>query len=165
MKVFRDSKDREWKLELTIGSVKRVNGALNVNLLDMDTVADTDGGGAPVLQRLGLDVIFLCDVIYALVSPQADEQSVSDVEFGESLGGDVIMRAQKALYEELVLFFQGLGRSDLATAIAKQLEIIRLAVRKVDEEIQKIDLSKKVAETVGKQFTNLRESSGLTPTP
>ena len=111
MKTFTDTAGRTWTIALTIDAAKRVKGLLDVNLLELEA------GDPPLLTKLGTDVILLCDVIFALVKPQADQQGVTDEQFGAALGGEAILAAQTALYEELVHFFRGLGRNDLAKAV------------------------------------------------
>lgn len=157
MKTFTDSGGRVWTISLTIGSVKRVKDLIKIDLLALDQ------GKPPLLTRLGLDVVLLCDVVFALIKPQADEQEVTDVQFGEALGGDVILAAQDAFYEELISFFRGLGRKDLAKAVAAQHRIVTLAVEKIGEKIDDFDVEKMVEATFGKVFMNSPESLGSTP--
>ena len=80
MKTFTDSAGRTWTVSLTIDAAKRVKGLLDVNLLELEA------GDPPLLTKLGTDVILLCDVIFALVKPQADAAGVSDEQFGAALG-------------------------------------------------------------------------------
>ena len=95
--------------------------------------------------------------------PQADERQVSDEEFGESLEGEVIFQAQAAFYEELVTFFQGLRRGDLAKALTAQLRMITLAVAKVEGVLDGLDLEAELAKTLGKLSTSSPEPSDSSP--
>ena len=105
--------------------------------------------------------MLLVDMIYVLIQPEADERGVSDEQFGSSLGGESIMDAQDAFYEELILFFHGLRRGDLVTALKKQKTLIQKAIQEVDLKIQKIDLDELVQKAFasGKPSTNLPELS------
>lgn len=85
-------------------------------------------------------MILLCDVIFALVKPQADAAGVSDQEFAAALGGDVVLAAQTAFYGELVDFFRKLGRTDLAKAVDAQRRMIDLAVARIETRIDRLDL-------------------------
>jgi hypothetical protein len=125
MKAFTDNASRTWSLSMTIDSVKRVRDLLGVNLVE------PEAGDPPLLTRLGTDEILLCDVVYCLIKPQADKLGVSDEDFGRSLGGDVILAAQTALYEELADFFQKRGRTDRAKAVTAQKEMIDLAIERL----------------------------------
>ena len=129
MKTFSDNAGRTWQFALTIDSAKRVKHLLNVNLLELQE------GDPPLLTRLGTDVILLCDIIYALIKPQADQLQVTDQQFGAALGGDVILAAQKAVYEELINFFQSLARTDMARAIQAQQRLIEAAIRHVESGV------------------------------
>ena len=157
MKTFTDTAGRTWTLSLTIDAAKRVKGLLDVNLLELEA------GDPPLLTRIGTDVILLCDVIFALVKPQADANGVTDEQFAAALGGETILAAQTALYEELVGFFRGLGRSDLAKAVDAQRRMIDLAVRKIETRIDKLDLEAAIETTLGESSTSSPESSASIP--
>lgn len=157
MKTFTDTAGRTWTLSLTIDAAKRVKGLLDVNLLELEA------GDPPLLTKIGTDVILLCDVIFALVKPQADANGVTDEQFAAALGGETILAAQTALYEELVGFFRGLGRSDLAKAVDAQRRMIDLAVRKIETRIDKLDLEAAIETTLGESSTNSPESSASIP--
>jgi hypothetical protein len=157
MKTFTDSAGRTWTLALTIDAAKRVKSLLDVNLLELEA------GDPPLLTRLGTDVILLCDVIFALVKPQADAAGVSDQEFAAALGGDVVLAAQTAFYEELVDFFRKLGRGDLAKAVDAQRRMIDLAVARIETRLGKLDLEAAVETTLGEPSTSSPPSSASTP--
>lgn len=163
MRTFTDSAGRTWTLALTIDAAKRARDLLKVNLLELEA------GSPPLLTRLGTDVILLCDVIYALVKPQADAAGVTDAQFGAALGGEVILAAQTAFYEELVDFFRKLGRSDLAKAVAAQRKMIDLAVQRIETRIDRLDLAAVVEtsleSTRGEPSTSLPASPAAPPAP
>jgi arsenate reductase-like glutaredoxin family protein len=118
---------------MNLGAVKRLKGLLNVDLLALAE------GDPPLLTRLAMDVILLCDVIFALVKPQADELGVTDEQFAAALGGDAILSAQKAFYEEMADFFLKLGRDDLAKALTAQQALIGAAVAETNRRLSLID--------------------------
>jgi len=164
MKTFTDTAGRTWTLALTIDAAKRVKSLLDVNLLELDLPAGKAGAGdPPLLTRLGTDVILLCDVIFALVKPQADAAGVSDQEFAAALGGDVVLAAQTAFYGELVDFFRKLGRGDLAKAVDAQRRMIDLAVARIETRIDKLDLEAAIETTLGEPSTSSPPSSESTP--
>lgn len=174
MKKFTDSAGREWEIVLTIGSVKRVRELMSVDLLAIEHPIDrTKEDDLALLAELGTDIILLCDVIYVLVKPQADELKVSDEQFGASLGGEVILAAQEAFYDELVLFSRGRHRGDLVEAIGVQQKLIEAGRVEVESAIVKVGAKavSKVAETIGakaeemlgKMSGNSPESAASTP--
>ncbi|HOD83737.1 MAG: hypothetical protein BWX88_05107 [Planctomycetes bacterium ADurb.Bin126] len=111
MKTFTDNANRTWTVSITVDSIKRVKGLLAVNLLD--------AVGGDLLEKLVGDPVLLCDVVYALCKPQADQAGVGDEDFGRSMAGDAIERATTALLEDLVDFFPGQRRKLLAKALDK----------------------------------------------
>ena len=148
MKVFTDATERQWEITLTIGSAKRVKNLLGIDLLQPES------GDPPLLTRLGSDEMLLCDIIYCLVKPQADAAGVTDEQFGELLGGETILAAQTALYEELIDFFQQRGRGDRGRAVAAQKQMIELAVRNADQQIADLDIQAELSKASGSLSTS-----------
>jgi hypothetical protein len=148
MKTFTDNAGKVWTLVLTIDSAKRVKSLLGINLLE------PEAGEPPLLTRLGTDEILLCDVLYCLIKPQADALGVTDEMFGQALGGDVILAAQNAFYDELVDFFQKRGRTDRAKAAQPQQKMINLAIERITNNLAKIDPVQKTAEIFGQVSTS-----------
>lgn len=163
MKTFTDTKGRCWRIDMTISAVKRVKGALEVDLLRMDQ------GDPPLLTVLGTDVEVLCDIIFCLVMPQAEELGVSDVQFGEAMGGETMFQAQVAFYEELADFFRGLGRVDTARALQMQQEMMSQAVKRVEAALSQFDAEKALDNAFkkipGALSMSLPVSSESTPVP
>ncbi|MFO7959002.1 MAG: hypothetical protein R6X33_18100 [Candidatus Brocadiia bacterium] len=151
MQTFTDNEGRTWTLKLTLGSAERVKALVGVDLLEPCLPGDTREGDAtdpPLLTRLGTEVALLCDVIFALIKPEADERGVTDEGWAEAMGGDAILEAQKAFYEELVGFFQMLGRRDVVKAAATQQRMIELVIRANEERIDAVDPETEVARLV-----------------
>ncbi|HBR19450.1 MAG: hypothetical protein A2Y13_04300 [Planctomycetes bacterium GWC2_45_44] len=143
MKAFTDNAGKTWSVAMTIDSVKRVRDLLGVNLVE------PEAGEPPLLTRLGTDEILLCDVVYCLIKPQADALGVTDVDFGRALGGDAILAAQTALYEELVDFFQKRGRPDRARAVAAQKTMIEMAIENVRMKLDAMNPQAELARILG----------------
>ncbi len=98
MKTFADNADRTWNVSINVAAVKRVRDLVGVDLLEI--VEGT------LIEKLIRDPILLCDIIYAVCKPQADEREppVTDEEFGRAMAGDAIEHATTALLEDLVSF-------------------------------------------------------------
>lgn len=141
MHTFNDTKGRTWEINLTIGAVKRVKQALDVDLLDplselsqpdtgdkpdlsVDLLAQTSLERMPLLTRLQADVVLLIDVIFVLVQPQAKELDVSDEQFGEALGGDAAYAAYDSFMCEWQAFFLQLRRETAAKAISRSMAMV-----------------------------------------
>ena len=135
-------------MSITIGSIKRVKGLVEVDLLKLDE------GDPPLLTMLGIDVQTLVDVIFALIKPQADAQGVSDEEWAEARGGDAILDAHTAFHEDLADFSRSLGRKDLVAAIEAQKNVIALATEAGRKMIEDKDLDELVERVYGSESTN-----------
>ena len=157
MRGFKDNAGRNWTVALTVDAIRRVRSLLNVdlcNLLD---------GAPPLLAKLELDPVLLCDVLFALVKPEADAQSVSDVEFGRAMGGECLTLAQDALFQELSDFFRQRRRMDLAKAIQKQAQLVAAAVRTAESKVEAISEEAAVATIFGSSSGNSPGSLASTP--
>jgi len=97
MRTFKDNAGRTWSIQVNVDALKRVRSLLAVDLLEV-----LEG---KLIDRLSGDPVFLCDVLYAVVKPEADAQKVSDEDFGRAMGGDALDGAIAALSGELVDFF------------------------------------------------------------
>lgn len=153
MTTFQDAEKRTWQVGLTVDSIKRVKALLQVDL------TEPLAGEPPLMTRLALDVILLCDVLFALVKPQADAAGVTDEQFGASLGGEAIIAAHDALMEAWVDFFRNLRRTHLVTAIEKQAELVRAAVAAGEKRLAALDPAAKVAAIFGEPSTSRPASS------
>jgi hypothetical protein len=154
MSSFRDSAGRLWEVDITIAAVKRVRSLAGVDLLALAE------GDPPLITRLGTDIALVCDVLYAIVKPQADQLSVSDEAFGEALGGEVISRAHDAFWEALSDFTRGHNPA-MTTAIERQLEIVRMTMERATREIEAIDPKQVVTD----ELTTPGATSGPSPAP
>jgi len=112
MKTFQDNAGRTWTVAINVGAIKRVKGLLGVNLLEI-----VEGA---LIEHLVQDPVLLCDVIYAVCKPEADEKSISDEDFGRAMAGDAIEHATTALLDELVGFLPNpRDRANLGRVLAK----------------------------------------------
>jgi hypothetical protein len=82
MRTFKDNAGRTWTVSVDCDALKRVRTLLNVNLISTEFVK--------VLEQLLSDPVLLCDVLYVVCKPEAEKQSVSDVDFGRAMAGDAI---------------------------------------------------------------------------
>ena len=96
MKTFNDNAGRTWNVEVNVVTIKRVRGLVQVNLYEV-----IEGR---LIERFIRDPVLLCDCLYAVCKPQADELGVTDEEFGRAMAGDAIEHATVALLDELVSF-------------------------------------------------------------
>ena len=96
MKAFTDNANRSWNVEINVAAIKRVRDLSEIDLLEI--IEGT------LIEKLISDPVLLCDIIYIVCKPQADERNVTDEQFGQAMAGDAIEHATTALLEELVSF-------------------------------------------------------------
>ena len=105
MRAFTDCHGRKWNVPIHAASLGQVREVLGVDLLEVFT--------GNLAGRLAEDVVLLVNILYVVCSVQADARGVSDVEFGESLGGDAIDEATVALLDALIDFLPAKKRKPL----------------------------------------------------
>lgn len=134
MASFKDSKDQQWTVGITVNTVKRVRAALNFDLLA--TVEDK-----AALMRLATDRELLVDVLFAVCEPQAKERGINGEGFAEALGGgDGLEAAATAMLEALADFFPKHRREPLHLALAKLRQVQEKAGQLATAKINAIDL-------------------------
>ena len=160
MRTFNDNAGRTWTVSITVDAIKRVEGLIKgVNLANL-----TDGD-PPLLTRLETDIVLLCDVIFALAKPQAEQLQVSDEEFGRAMGGDAIMAAHDAFWQELTDFFRQLRRTDTARAIEKQAALVKATVDAIEQRVEMLDTSAAIQAALGNLSGSSPASSASIPLP
>ena len=136
MKTFSDNAGRTWTLAINVDAVRRVRSIVNVDLLEA-----VEG---KLIEKLVGDPILLCDVIYVICKPEADQRSVSDEDFGRSMAGDAIDHATTSLLEELVDFFPKSRRALLTKALGKFRQLETKAIQLVDKQLDDPKLEENV---------------------
>lgn len=147
MKQFTDNKERSWTLSLNIASAKKVKDAVGFDLLSEDV--------GEMVGRLAVDPVMLCDVIYVMVSDQAERNSITDEDFGESMAGDAIGTATEALLDEIVDFFPPRKRVVLRMALDKMEEAEILLMSRAEDLIRN-----KTAEEIVQEVLREAEDGG-----
>lgn len=106
MKLFKDNASREWKVDLTTSTLRRVRDGLNYNLGDAAVLHQT-------IPKLLTDDLFVVEVAWWIVQPQAVALKVTEQDFVDSMSGDVIAPAAIAIQSELSGFFRNPGTRDM----------------------------------------------------
>ena len=126
MKTFKDNAGNEWTVEINVSALKRIRSLTGSDLLEVIS-------GGDLLERLMRDPILLCDILYALVKPQADQKQISDETFGAAMAGDAIDSATAALLDELVAFCP--SPRDRAN-LGRVLMVVRQAMDKARDVVE-----------------------------
>jgi len=133
MKLFKDSLQRDWTIEINVFAVKRIKAKLDIDLLDA-----TKGD---LLLSLADDPVSLCNLLWVLCEEEATKRGISDEDFGRSLAGDAIDRATTAFLEALVDFFPSGKRRILQTMLARQEKFREHASKRALETIESPQLT------------------------
>lgn len=128
MKTFTDKTGKKWTIDITIGTIKRIKGACNIDLLQLDA------GDPPLISRLLDDELLLGEVIAACISDQFGEQETADTVLA-AFDGRTVHVAADAFFGDLQDFFRARGRLDRATAIEKIRELMTEVTRSVTEQL------------------------------
>ncbi len=145
MKTFKDRNEKSWTVDINVRTVKRVKSMLEVNLLEA-----LEG---KLITKLAADPILLCDVIYVICKPEADEAKITDEQFGAAMAGDAIESATEALLAELVDFFPQAKRRALRKALEKYKKVQELAVETAVNYLDSEDVNNQI-ENALKGITN-----------
>jgi hypothetical protein len=144
MKSFTDTAGRKWLIEIHVAAVKKVRA-----LVDVDLFGLASDGFKPLAELLQ-DPVKLVDVLYVLCMKHANEQNISDEDFGSSLGGDTLQGASEAFVDELIDFFPD---PRIRTGIRKVVELGRNireeALREMEVRTKEIDLDSEVRKLTG----------------
>ena len=132
MKTFTDNAGRSWDISVTVDAVKRVRSLLDVDLME--------AAAGKLIQQLADSPVLLCDVIYCIVKPQADERNISDEEFGRAMAGDAIDQATSAFLEDLVNFFPSRKREMLQKVLVKLQNLEAIAAEVVNKRLDSPEL-------------------------
>jgi hypothetical protein len=108
--VFRDAKGRSWEVVINVCTARRVKDLVGLDLFSRASPSPFDAMAA--------DPVLLVNVLWAIVSKQAEARGVADEDFGAALVGDPISHATDALLQEFARFFPTGQRLLLERALA-----------------------------------------------
>jgi hypothetical protein len=83
MKTFKDNKGRDWPVRIDVRALQRVRDGFNYNLADRTVITDT-------LQKLFNDDLFVVEVAWRIVQPEALKKGVDEDDFFAAMEADVI---------------------------------------------------------------------------
>lgn len=106
---------KEWQVTIDAPKIKQLRNALNFDIVDDEAFG-----------KLGNDTVLLVDVLWVLCKSQAG--GITDEQFGESLVGDPIESAAKALEDARLDFFPARKRLLLRSLCDKQAAVTDAAI-------------------------------------
>lgn len=167
MKTFKDKNGKEWQIELTIGSAKRVRDYADADLIS-PKVGET-------VAKLSSNPELLVNTLYALCKPQCEaaDPKISEEGFAEAFNGKAIEDATTALVDEICVFSQSPGvRQALKEIHSRTTKLIESKAAEVLAKIRggaierqvEDELKRAEAKTLGGSSTASPASSASTPT-
>ena len=135
--AFTDTAGRTWDATITVDTVKRLRQLGDIDFLE---IVDEN---AKLIERLTCDPILLVDTIYLVIKPQADDQNVTDEDFGRAMAGDAIADATMALLRSIADFFsnareRAMIHQMLDASVEAGEKAREIVARRLDEQIPKI---------------------------
>jgi hypothetical protein len=153
MKTFVDNAGRVWCIQIHVAAVKRVRGLVGVDLF---ALVDEEFAG---LSKLLGDPVSLVDVLYCLCKDEADKRTVTDEDFGRSMGGDALEKAVEAFLAELTDFFPDARvRAALQKILTVSRRIRDIVLTEAIDELEKVDADS-LAQTLRSRSGSGPESS------
>ena len=152
MKTFQTLDGTEWKVAVTVLTIKRVMEETGLKLTDLFA------NEAKIGEFFSDDVRF-AEVVWSVVRPQAEHLGRTPEQFFGSMDGTVIEAASEALLAETVDFFQEPRRSLLRRVLdkyrASHNKLQTEGVLAVEKKIEEMDFDKLLSQTL----TNSASSS------
>ncbi len=145
MRTFTDNAGRTWTIAINVDCIRRLRATLNIDLLEA-----VEG---KMIERLVGDPILLCDCIYVICKPDADQRNISDEDFGRAMAGDAIEYATTSLLEELVDFFPRNRRELLSKALLKFRSLESKAIELADKQLEDPQLENNLMEALRRKLS------------
>lgn len=111
--VFTDKTGRQWRLDLTVRTAKRLRDTLELDLFRADEML-------LAIQ----DPVRLCDIAYLCCEEQACERHVSDEEFGRSLDYETVESIRPLLTETYIRFFPEGAAREAVELLAEKIGVL-----------------------------------------
>jgi len=162
MHPFKDTKDREWKIEISVGAISEVKDSLGIDLLKFFVEKDGDA-----IEHLTEDLPLLCQVIFTLCDAQAKADNVSPEDFSHAMGGDALEDALNALMEELADFSPRQKRKAMHLMLQKGKTLMEKMCDLAMAELEALDLDEEASRLMasGNSSGNSPESPESIPDP
>lgn len=114
-----DSGRYKFALDLRLGTIRRIQGALGIDILN------PLNGDPPLIARLGTDAGLIIDCVWVAVERDAKAAGLADAQaFLDAMSASEAAAVVAAWQEELQSFFLQLGRKELVAALRKQAVVM-----------------------------------------
>jgi hypothetical protein len=158
MQTFKDKNGTLWRIELNVGSAKRVKADCGVNLIDIVTVGDNNVE-TTVFERLAGDIELLINVLFSLCSAQAASSGIDAEKFAELFTGETVELATDALINEIINFSPPIRRKMLVKLWQMSTDLMGKMERDMDALINDPDFENELKNQFSLSSTNIPESA------
>lgn len=164
MTIFKDSKNREWKLSLTIGKARAVKERTGIDILQPEK-------GEKTLPEILVDEFAVAEICFVLLESEFEKLKVDPTNMlQEDWDGTTSKNAYNALLDELTLFFEDRGQPGRAQVIQKTKKAVQAGMDIMAEEVAKMEPEVEVRKeyerkTAGNTSGKQPEDSESTPDP
>lgn len=157
MSHFVDRNQKQWSIELNVGTINTIRREVGIDLLDLFNPTK----GPDVISRIS-DPFALVEILALAIN-----KDMTPEEFAQLFDGDAIDRAREALQEAIADFYPSRQRPLLAKVMSKRREVeskaTELAMVLLDDPATDRMINELL--TVGGSSTKSPASSASTPPP
>lgn len=149
MREFRDNEGRPWHVAITVASAARVRDLVRVvpprgedgavqpekplDLIDAAAVAET-------FQILRSNYTAIGEALYAILLPKIEGRGLTREQFLDSLSGESLDAAARAIEEEIVDFFPPRLRGMVGGLLTKIRELTEAVLTKAEADVAALSL-------------------------
>jgi hypothetical protein len=134
MPTFKDEQNREWSINIRVGSLDRIKSMTGIDFLDMDDLEQS------LMTKLLNDPVTIGGVAWAAIFPQAQQAGVSREQFLDALLPATALQIRDILMKELPDFFlEEDQREGMLALIRTKKKIHRVAFKKLSKDMSEVD--------------------------
>ena len=157
MKTFQDKNKKTWKIEITVGSARRVKAETGIDLVNIVSVGKEGRASSEALEKLIDDPFALVDVLFSLCKPQAKQENVGPEVFAELFDAPAIEAATNALVEEIIDFFPPAKKKAVEKIYRIAQELAKKNEEKLNEMLENPELTKEIESRLNALSTSAPE--------
>lgn len=157
MKTFNDKNKKAWRIELTVGSARRVKADTGIDLVNIVAIGNQGKASSEALEKLIDDPFALVDVLYSLCAPQAEKENVGPEAFAELFDAPAIEAATTALVEEIINFFPPTKKKAVEKIYKIAQEVAAKNEAKLTELLNSPELEKEIENKLSSLSINAPE--------
>jgi len=129
---FKDTQGKEWVIEINAGTFRHVKREIGVDLADCLALENN------LIDRMGLDLCLLIDLIQTICQSQWEAQGLNGEEFVSRLNGEAIDTAGDGIIQALIDFFPPSRSGPLRKVATVRKRVKERATAKADQLLESL---------------------------